>query len=232
MNNIKQYIPLLKLMQEIDGPVGATFLSTKTNLSQATVGRYLLQLEQKGLVKKVSNKGRTLTSKGIETINELNISFNKDKIAKELISLSIDDRKETLLEIIAVRKLLEQYTAAKAAENATPHDIQVLEDYAYTHRYLLSQGNCANAEDLGFHLTIAKISQNQTLYKILELLLKDNNAYVMFSEAGDDQRDLQVTYHFRILDAIRNKNPLEAQKAITEHLEQVSNDVEKYYQRT
>ncbi len=42
-------------------------------------------------------------------------------------------------------------------------------------------GKAANREDLNFHLSIAAVSQNQTLSKILELLLTDNNAYVEFS---------------------------------------------------
>lgn len=227
MFNIDDYMPLLKEIQASNGPVGASSLCKRASLkmSQATIGRQLAILEKEGILVKVANKGRVLTEKGLEYIKNRDISNTKSKIAEELVNISFLGKKETLIEIMKIRELLEPYTAAAAAVNATEDDIIEIENLAFAHRYALSREKLANEEDLGFHLTIARIGGNQTLYKILQLLLTDNNAYIEFSKAGDAQRDLQVKHHFSILNAIKNKDPKASEAAMREHLKNVFEDV-------
>jgi DNA-binding FadR family transcriptional regulator len=224
-----QIYQVLKEIYELDTPAGAMALSMRLDISQATIGRQLLYLEEHGLIKKVSNKGRILTSKGIEQLRLKDMVNQKIKIANELVSISSDDGRDSLLEIMEVRKLLECRTAELASLNATEADIQELEDYAFTHRYNLNQGKPANQQDLSFHLTIARNSGNQTIFKILDLLLTAKNAYVKFSEAGDSDKNMQVVYHFKILNAIKEKNPVMARQAMNEHLCHIVSDVEKYF---
>lgn len=230
---IEKYLPLLKVIEAVHGPVGASYLSTNKELgmSQATIGRKLVFLEKQGLLIKVSNKGRMLTAKGYAALKNNEISLSKNKIAAELVHLSTSENKCSLLEIMRVRILLEPYAAQKAAENANEASIINLENMAYAHRYMLSQGKPANQEDLGFHLAIADMCGNLTLKKILELLLTNNNAYVEFSKAGDAQRDLQVQQHFRILDTIRRRDNAAASEAMLEHLESVRKDVDRILEK-
>lgn len=225
---------LVLLLKEIDkagGPVGASTLCQNLFCSQATIGRQLELLEQKGYLKKVSNKGRMLTPEGLNFIKLEDINFSRSKLAKELINLSIDQGVDTLIEIIRIRELLEPYAAAGAAERANDRDIYNLENLAFAHRYRLSQGRAGNEENLSFHLEIARINNNRTLLKTLELLLTANKAYVEFSKAGEAQREIQVTDHFRILNAIRDRDADCARTAMLAHLQDVARDVEQTHQR-
>jgi GntR family L-lactate dehydrogenase operon transcriptional regulator len=225
---------LVLLLKEIDkasGPVGASALYQNLSSSQATVGRQLTYLEKKGYIKKVSNKGRVLTSEGANFLRMEDISSSKSKIARELVSLSIDRDDETLLEILRIRELLEPYAAAGAAECASEQDIYHLENLAFAHRYALSQGLAGVEENLNFHLEIARINNNRTLLKTLQLLLTANEAYVEFSKAGESKHDLQITHHFRVLTAIRERNPESARRAMLDHLENVVIDIEQSHPR-
>jgi GntR family transcriptional repressor for pyruvate dehydrogenase complex len=225
---------LILLLKEIDkavGPVGASNLYQNLSSSQATIGRQLVELEKKGYLKKVSNKGRVLTPEGSRYLELEDINHSKSKLAKELVNLSIDQGVDTLFEIIRIRELLEPYAAAAAAECANERDIYKLENLAFAHRISLSQGHSGNEENLSFHLEIARINNNRTLLKTLELLLTANKAYVEFSKAGEAQREQQVTDHFRILNAIRERDANEARSAMLEHLEDVAKDLEQSHQR-
>ena len=159
------------------------------------------------------------------------IKSNKSNLANELVNLSIDRGGNSLLEIIRIRELLEPYAAAGAAEQATERDIYTLENLAFAHRYNLSLGQAGNEENLSFHLEIARINNNRMLHKTIELLLTANEAYVEFSKAGEAQRERQVTDHFRILNAIRERDASEARNAMLDHLEDVAKDVEHSHQR-
>ncbi len=220
-------ILLLKEIDKAEGPVGASALRRQLFCSQATIGRQLDYLEKKGFLKKVSNKGRVLTPEGQNYLKLENLNSNKSELARELVNLSLDQRIETLFEIIRIRELLEPYAAERAAEHATERDIFNLENLAFAHRYSLSLGQTGNEENLSFHLEIARISANRTLQKTLELLLTANKAYVEFSKAGRTQGQQQVSDHFRILNAIREHNPNAARSAMLEHLQDVNRDVEQ-----
>jgi len=236
--NSKKYMidkrSLILLLKEIDkagGPVGASTLYRNLMASQATIGRQLAYLEKIGYLKKVSNKGRIITPEGLNFLKLEDINYNKNELAKELVTLSIDKDIETLLEILRIRELLEPYAAAGAAERATEQDIYNLENLAFAHRYALSQGLVGNEENLNFHLEIVRINNNRTLLKTLELLLTANEAYVEFSKAGESKHELQVTHHFRILNAIRERDANAARCAMLEHLEHVTRDIEQSCQR-
>jgi GntR family transcriptional repressor for pyruvate dehydrogenase complex len=224
----------IRILKEIDkavGPVGASTLCRSLLCSQATVGRQLIALEKRGFIERVANKGRVLTPEGYNFLKIEAIKNNKREIAKELVSLSTDRDDDTLIEIIRIRELLEPYAAAGAAERANDRDIYHLENLAFSHRYNLSQGLTGIDENLNFHLEIARINQNRMLLKTLELLLTANEAYVEFSKAGETQREIQITNHFRILNAIKDRDPIAARKAMLDHLQDVAKDVEQTHQR-
>ncbi len=231
MKDYSCYLPLLRIIQNSNGPVGASTLKDNPalDMSQATIGRQLAVLQQAGFLKKVSNKGRALTQQGLDYIHYIDDNTNKTRIAKELAALSTADNPEPLIQILDLRLLLEPYAASQAAVNATASDIRDIENLVFVHRYKLCQGEAAHLEDLHLHLRIAKVCKNIMLQKILELLLTENNAYVEFSLAGDSQRDRQIQYHFQILEAIQNHDAENAKKAMENHLRHVTSDVHQYF---
>lgn len=221
-------IELLEIINSSPAPVGAIFLSEKMGIPSATVGRMLAELEQENLLEKFSNRGRQITEKGKQYLNAMNSHSNKKLAADKLIIMVQEISKERLLEVLEVRKLLESKTAETAAQQANAEQVQMLDDILFDYFYEIRHGRIGSEEDLRFHLSIAKMANNATIYQILKLILQEQNAYARFSDAAM-LNSMQVQKHTEILKAIKEKNPERAKDAMLDHLNQVIIDVQLYY---
>lgn len=220
---------ILSEIKYSDFPLGAVFLSEKLNIPQASIGRVLAELEKKGLLEKVSNKGRQITPKGLEWLKEHQAHKTKIKSSQKLVSIVQEISKERLLEILDVRKLLEGCTVELACRNASAEDIDALEGILLDHKYAVRHNMRGSDEDLRLHLMIAKLSKNDTLYHLIELMLTGENAYDTFSAVADHITNIQIQQHADLVAAIKKKDAVAAKKALNIHLDQVISDVKKYY---
>lgn len=85
-------------------------------------------------------------------------------------------------------------------------------------------------QNLQLHLMIAKISNNQTIYQILNLLLTNENAYTKFSSASMlDRKHEQLKRHENILSAIKPRDVKAARLAMEQHINQVISDIQNYW---
>ena len=72
--------PLLQTINEFNSPVGANYLSSKLDISPATIGRQLKKLEDNGYLTCIGNKGRVLTDKGKSFLTNLNLNYSRNSI--------------------------------------------------------------------------------------------------------------------------------------------------------
>jgi GntR family transcriptional repressor for pyruvate dehydrogenase complex len=220
---------ILSEIKYADCPMGAGFLSGKMQIPQASIGRILNSLEKRGFLKKISNKGRQITPAGLSWLEEQHAQKAKLHSSQKLISIVEDLSKERLLEILDIRKLLEATSVELACINAGDEDIKLLEDILIDHRYAVRHDESGSAEDLRLHLTIAKLSRNETLYQIIELILTGKNAYDTFSAVADHVAHTQIQQHTDLIAAIKTRDPVQARQAMIRHLDQVISDVNKYF---
>jgi len=221
---------ILKMISETGLPVGAAYLSKQLSIPSATVGRLLAELDREGLVKKVSNKGRLITGKGERFLWEKELEKQKEQNANQLVQLITKSDKATMLEILQTRKLLEGYTVELACKNATESELNELEHLMLEHLHTVRQGGLGSQQDLEIHLTIAKVSRNQTIYQILKLMLMEGNVYTKFSYVSDNMKHTQVKQHDKIIQAIQERSVDRAKAALETHLDQIIEDVEEYFQ--
>ena len=220
---------ILKAVRESDIPVGAIHLSGKLGIPPANIGRTLIRLEERGLVEKVQNKGRSITKQGRQYLEEEELKNQKITIANELIDFASLENKKNLLEILQVRKLLEGYTARRCAEMATPELIQELENIQFDYIYELRHARTGSEQDLALHLKIAEGSGNHAIARILKLLLTDNDSYAEFTKAALRLKGLSQGEHCLILEAIREKDGERAASEMEAHLNRVVENVERYF---
>ncbi len=199
------------------------------HLSQASVGRMLFALEQRGFLKKASNKGRIVTELGIAYLNSQEQFHEKLNTAKEIIESVSSNLKHKLCEILEIRIALESLSAANACLNVTEDDLKELDTLMLEHFYDLRQGGIGSEQDLQLHLKIAELSGNNSLAQILKLILTQENAYTKFSIIAPHITSSQLKEHTDIVEAIRLKNSCKAKDAMIAHLSQVMENVEKYY---
>ncbi len=220
-------IQILELMKEEKAPVGAIVLSKNLSIPQTTIGRVLLELEVKELIEKNSNKGRVITEKGLNYLISIQEEINKVDVAITMANIYNDISKEKLIEILGVRKIIEERIVELACENGTEEDMKELEIIFEEHQIEVKSNRLGNEEDLQLHLKLAKMSGNHTLYNLCKLLLTNDNAYTKFSIVTEDIKLSQLDQHKKIVEAVKNRNKEEAKINIISHLNQIIKDVKK-----
>lgn len=229
--NRKEEIKILTAIKDSEIPVGATYLSSILNISPASIGRKLLEFEEHGLLKKISNKGRVLTKEGIDYIEHQEQLEDKLSVAENIIVGAKEGSLESLQEIMMIRMLLEPFSVELACENVSDKALHELDVINMENLYVIKNGEMGNKQDLNFHLTIARESGNRTLFQILQLILTQDNAYSRISEVAPQVTIKQVEEHSKILDAIREHDPANAKKAMEEHLKRVISDIQNHYRQ-
>jgi GntR family transcriptional regulator, colanic acid and biofilm gene transcriptional regulator len=145
-------------------------------------------------------------------------------------ALAIDERgtvvvprlsRDRCLEIRDLRRLLEGEGAASAAIHATPGDLDLLAD---THdRYIQSEaaGDFAAAlvENENFHLTVCRLAQSPTLFRIVE------NLWVQFGPTLSTLYDNRSRPfhdrkhgHVAVIEALRDKDAERARTAMSQDI--------------
>ena len=219
---------ILKLLKKIDRPVGALYLSERSGIPPATIGRILSSLESQKVVVKDSNRGRILTDYGKSYVDDLLTKIESEKVVDHFVNIVQEVSKDRLLEILQLRVLIESEGAKMAAKNCKVENAEVLRDILADYDYELRHNQLGDNSDLALHIYIAKLSGNNTLYEMLKILLQKNDAFIQFS-AANKLASQKILQHREIVEAIIANDCESAELRMKKHLLEVLNDVEKFY---
>lgn len=228
--DIKFEYAILKEISKNNLPMGASALALSIDISQATIGRKLQELEYKGFLEKQSNKGRTITNSGKEYFRKLENDLLKAEKFGELIDETNTFSKKKLLDILYVRKLLEKETATLATKNINDAQIKQLEQLINIQEIKVAQDLLGDEEDLKIHRLLAHISENHVLEQILTLILTQKRVYSNFSYIRKKLPSSIVTDHKNILKAIKSGDAEAAGNAMVLHIEKIISDVNMYFE--
>jgi GntR family transcriptional regulator, transcriptional repressor for pyruvate dehydrogenase complex len=115
-----------------------------------------------------------------------------------------------LLDLLEFRRIVERETAALASQRRSPSDLIELERCVME----LEKGIAAGikpAEDIGFHLALARAAKNSALVDATYLIFR----FYENDPSLPDNSDLQS--HRAVYEAVRDKNPDAARQAIMDH---------------
>lgn len=190
-------------------------LTETFGVGRSALREALKALEAIGVIERVHGQGNFISG------NMTNSFFKPLSMAFKLNDGKAED-------ILQVRYLLETYTARMAAEIGTDDEIRRLEEIQESMRRATSLDKKA-VHDRAFHFQIADMSKNTLVISMFQsvsyLLDEFISATVRMSEfEGDDIERVQEE-HDRIIDAIRRRDPEDAQKAIRSHLDHVNLDL-------
>lgn len=144
-------------------------------------------------------------------------------------------RRESLLvqatsvqELVRARYLFEPAIAAEAARNATATDIAKLNECVAVGRAGHDRFQCQQADDI-FHRTIAEVAKNTVLYSIVTFLSEARRRSTWQTQWDRTYRHIGINefrgqhsdQHQRIVAAIKNKDPKEAEVEMRAHLEAI-----------
>ncbi len=179
------------------------------NVSRSSVREAILKLECMGIVEQRHGEGtyvRSLTSEPLYCVFE------------EFIK-----RKETLVDLMEIRMVLETWSASKAAELATDNEIKEME--MCLRKMERSPRNRARSDqdlNLRFHLLIAAASRNKMLVHVMQTFsewIKQVTLELKYKvDYGFNVRRDLTDQHYKILDAIKGRNSELAATRMREHI--------------
>ena len=198
---------IVKLPSEKD--LAAQFSVSKTAIREA-----LKVLKERGLISSKNGEGSFVTKPDMTSIsNSLNRIVQLEKIND--------------LDLHELRMILESACARKAAQHAGAAEIKKMEDLIeeITEKVMIPEERIDL--DCQFHKIVAKSGKNPLFGLFVEVLARQLRDFMI---KGTYQMDIKKNYleHKRVIDAIKERNPDKAEKAMKDHLKAAWKNVENF----
>jgi GntR family transcriptional repressor for pyruvate dehydrogenase complex len=183
-------------------------------VSRVTVRGALQQLEILGLVE-TKHGGGTFVK-----------SFSPAESVDSLHPLMRIQKNQDMITVLEYRKIIEKGIIGLAVEKIEPADIQFLEETYTAMLKDVRHGAGYTKADLAFHKRLAEITRNSIIIKVHEII--DG----ILSAAMNDivhilGRNIGLTYHRKIIDALKKGNKDECEILMEEHIEETIKAIQK-----
>ena len=192
-------------------------------LSTATAGRYLKELDNSGLTVKISNKGRVLTDKGRAYMERMDMELTSSYLHKSVKKAAGGSQYKDLLDIYAVRIPIELEAVRLCCRNATGEEIDKIGRYAASYGQLARGGEDFTNTSLDFHVLIANGTKNQFMAALLTMLIFEQKKIENSLEYLGTRRCgmLFSNQHTEIYESIRARNEEEAVRLMRLHFDDI-----------
>lgn len=221
----------LTALTTADGPLGAAgmtrlFHAEGYHVSEATMGRFLRQLDELGLTRAINNtKGRVITEAGGQRLDALRTERRRSRHGARLLSAVRADDVTELVDLLQVRRLVEVESARLAALRATDDEVEQIVSLGESNIHQADQGDEISAPSMAFHRLLAEASHSRMLTAVTLLLLDPANDPLerMLEELAAQAGVVidHVTDHQTIASAIGRRDPGEAMRAMSLHMDKL-----------
>ena len=196
-------------------------------ISTATVGRYLKDLDNDNLTRKVGNRGRVLTEEGEKRLTQLELDVESSFIHKSVKDAVSGSEYQDLMDIYAVRVVVELEAVKLCCRNATEEDLKKIEEYVTEYEVQAEKGNDFTDVSLDFHVLIAQGTHNHFMEKLLAMLIFEqkiieyNLEYLVTRSCGKRFSE----QHRSIFKSICQRNEAEAVQLMKDHFDDIVNSM-------
>ncbi|HHV94830.1 MAG TPA: FadR family transcriptional regulator [Firmicutes bacterium] len=143
--------------------------------------------------------------------------FSPGMYMNSLIPLLVLDPVD-LKEVMEYRRIIEIETSGLAAERATQEDIDELQEIYARMQAATNDVAAFAAEDLNFHLAMAKASKNSLIIKVNQVV-KNILSVSMSDIVSSLGTEAGLYYHKRLIDAVIQRDRELAKELMAEHIE-------------
>jgi len=229
-------VHLLDLLAESRSPVGAAALLQRVlpkgiEVSQATLGRALRALDERGLTLKLSNKGRVLTPEGRSWLTGARHRDQAHRWTEETLlavgQLTLVELRQSMI----ARRAIEGEIARLAAESASPAQVQELYLIVEEQGRELQMGGHGASQAVDFHLAVARTCGNRFLGAAANLVRTSSEALETLMYHLGATVGVSHHYHLELVNAIAARDPRAAQDAMLRHLDELIRDVDELLAR-
>jgi DNA-binding GntR family transcriptional regulator len=183
-------------------PLSEVMLAREHHMSRTPVREGLARLRQEHYLERVVGHGYFVARVTLQSINET----------------------------FSVRRLLEGAAAARAAESATPAEIEQLRALAVLPVPVPSTQHCTRREapavyrdaenaNLRFHLAVAAAARNTLLLELIERCLEQVDRFMSLGVHFGPFHQGATDAHLAVVDAIARRDAAAAQASMEEHLD-------------
>jgi GntR family L-lactate dehydrogenase operon transcriptional regulator len=215
---------ILSFLGRAEGPVGSgavcDWLRQDGNeISEATVGRFLRELDFRDLTERSGFRGRILTEKGQARLAELRHERSVALSSTELMrALRANNGIEEVVGVLVARRGLEREIARLAAVYATDRDLEALEALVDRYETVDHLGAAAEA-DFAFHSRLAEVAGNKVLQAATRLIHAEAQATMIPEQIRRKLKPQLGRQHREILEALKVHDPDRAESAMVGHLD-------------
>jgi GntR family transcriptional repressor for pyruvate dehydrogenase complex len=159
------------------------------------------------------------------------VASTSDQDTIEALAMIWSVERNSLAELMEVRRILESEAAALCAARATPEDVRHMELMLDDMKNTAERHEQGVDFDLYFHFAIGQGTGNRVLHRLLNTLDQMmhqtflQNRQEMYASPGVAQRI--ISEHEVILEAIRNRDVQAAREGMLNHLDHVEAGLEK-----
>ncbi|MBM7866056.1 FCD domain-containing protein [Heliobacterium gestii] len=227
------------ILSVIDGstePVGSGSIRAEAarrglEMSEATVGRVLKNLDNQGFSVRKGFQGRQLTEAGKRRLMTLNQRQEQSSISMELVDALSQERKKTLLDMMVARRAIEGEIAALAARAIRPEEVAEMEQILREQERLCQEGRLAFEQDIAFHQILARACRNPVLEKALELIYQSGRHSLTLEAIRREVYSGIMVDHRNIFASVLDGDSEAARTSMVTHLENVIADIERLWQK-
>lgn len=226
---------ILKAIENSQVPVGSGYIRNSLqmqgfDISEATVGRLLRQLDIKECTEKIGFKGRKLTDIGKRKLEELERENTINHYGEELLNVIRVTGKQELLDALMARKAIESQLAKLAAMYITDEEIQEMKQVIKRQQMHVNEGISIAEDDVEFHKIISKAARNRVLDAAMDLIRQHGQLSPMLEYIRKEVKSTVLLEHKNIYKAIASRKPELAEQAMVRHIEKLERDVKKYWE--
>lgn len=137
------------------------------------------------------------------------------------LAAALFNGKDDIIDIFYIRKIIEPYVARMAAENASPEEIEEMEKILQKQADLIEREENTVAADSAFHSAVARTAKNRVMERLLlaivDLLKQTREEYLI----DDERAKKSLQGHQKVLESIKSRDCVVAQKSMLMHLEDI-----------
>ena len=170
----------LSFLDEQAQPVGSPRLVTEfrgegVDVAEATAGRFLRALDERGLTVRIGRQGRVITERGRQRLQHLRLEERLDERSSELVRILSVGETDELIEILYLRRAVEGEAARLAADRASDDERKRLHALALSHHTHVQADEDGKPAALNFHLEVAKAAHSPIVQATIALLIQPLN---------------------------------------------------------
>ncbi|HWI52388.1 MAG TPA: FCD domain-containing protein [Symbiobacteriaceae bacterium] len=225
---------VLSLLGQSEEPVGSGAIcdwlrKNGQATSEATVGRYLRQLDFRGLTERDGYRGRVLSDTGHDRLNELQRERVMTRSSHDLMRALSGEHLSEVIDVLVARRALEREIARLAATRASERDVAALEELVERYE-AATQSQAAATIDFAFHVRLAELTGNRVLQAATSLIHTQAHSAMIPANVYRKMKPGLARQHREIVEAIRQHDPDHAEHVMVSHIDHIIGVLQKYGQ--